>query len=825
MRSTTQHTATQLAMALSTILLTGSALASNTNQEGACCYEVSANVALCDVITPDMCDNYGGHFYGYGTDCSDPMVECPHYETEAACCIEDADQGVYCINAPWHLCAEYAGIWYGAGVLCGDPDVVCEPVNNLGACCWEDADGGWHCMEMEDYKCEDLGGAWYAGLTCLDIADECAPNDDPGACCIDEDGDGVYWCSVISLTDCQAAGGVFYGAGSTCADPIVECDVFEEDGACCIEEGGQGSGFWFCVNVNQQVCKDANGTWYGAGTLCSDPGIECEPTCITTPGANCAGKPRFQDLDYNAFSGDVAVQTASPSILGDAVITVFDLSGVATAPLDSWFALNRYTHPTWTRDNLGSIFGLALDGEGNIYVTATKTWNTDEMGPAGWGAVYKIDTYSGAISTFAVLPNAGDGSLGSITFDCTHEQFFVSNFGDGRIYRLNMSGGIIDFYDHGMPWSGAGGWAALGDRPWAVEAHDGRLYYSMWNEDTVNYNNTTANEIWSIELDAAGAFVPGTSMLEISLPELYQARSAPVADMRFTPTGTLLLAERSMQGDSSLGAHQSRLLEYECLAGGWAPSANTYAVGGSGFINSSTGGCDATIDHNWCGADAMKLATGARMYGIQGLPTTGGTVADSVLIDYQDNLSWGDKTMLGDVVVATAAVSHTTCPTIQVLDVDCQGVWAPYDFELTLGVSNMDPNETITSVSMLPPAGTTLTPDHVSMALPPLHSWAFDTVLEGAAQGSTVCIDLEIGFHDGSVCLDTVCIDLPYCVIVVPGDIDLDGFVAIDDLMIVISRWGEQCDDASDHCQGADLDESGQIDMADLLMVIANWSA
>ncbi|MCH2142276.1 MAG: hypothetical protein MK077_04685 [Phycisphaerales bacterium] len=828
MRSTTHHIATRMAISLSTILLTGSAIAANANQEGACCYEVSANVMLCDVVTPDVCDIYGGYFYGNGTDCSDPMVECPHYDTPAACCIEDADLGWYCINAPWHLCAEYSGIWYGAGVLCGDPGVNCEPLEDLGACCWEDADGAWNCMEMEDYKCEDVGGTWYPGLSCLDIADECGPSDEPGACCIDEDGDGIYWCSVISWMDCDAAGGVFYGAGTTCSDPMVECDVFEEDGACCIEEGDPGSGYWFCVEISFQLCEDALGVWYGPGTLCSDPGINCEPACSSTPGADCAGRPRYQDPNYAAFGGgDIAVQTASPSILGDFVVTVFDLSGVATAPLDSWFALNRYAHPTWTRDNLGSIFGLALDGDGNIYVTATKTWNTDDMGPAGWGAVYKIDTYSGAISTFALLPNAQDGSLGSITYDCDHEQFFVSNFGDGRIYRLDMSGAIIDFYDHGTPWNGNGGWTALGDRPWAVEAHDGRLYYSLWNEDLVNYTSTSANEVWSIKLDPAGGFIPGTTMLEITTTDLYagQGRSAPIADMRFTQSGSLLLAERSMQGNSSLGAHQSRLLEYECTTSGWTPSVNSYEVGGSGYIYSSTGGCDATPEHTWCGADAMKLTAGTRMYGIQGLPTTGGSVIDSVLIDYQDNLTWGDKTMLGDVVVASSAVPQVDCPTIQVLDVDCIGVWAPYDFELTFGVSNMDPSTTITSVSLFPPAGTTLTPDHVSMALPPLHSWAFDTVLEGAAQGSTVCIDLEIGFHDGSTCTETMCIDLPYCVIVLPGDIDLDGVVAIDDLMIIISRWGEQCDDANDNCQGADLDESGQIDMGDLLMVIANWTA
>jgi len=792
---------------------------------GACCYESAAFGLVCDVMIEEHCADLGGYWYGAGTNCSDPIVECDPLPENGACCVEEG-QGSgfwYCIETTLFDCQDQLGVWYGLGSHCTDPGVNCEPITDLGACCWQDADGSWLCMEFDEYECEDLGGTWYAGLTCVDIADDCGNTDEPGACCIDEDGDGIYWCSVILQVDCQAAGGVFYGPGTICTDPMVECN--EEDGACCIEEGGQGSGYWFCVEVSQQVCDNALGVWYGPGTLCTDPGVNCDIGCSSVPGADCAGKPQYQDPDYAIFgNGDIAVQTASPSIIGGSVVTVFDLSGVATAPLDSWFALNRYAHPTWNQDNLGSIFGLALDGDGNIYVSATKTWWSDQVGVSGWGAVYKIDTYSGAISTFALLPNAQDASLGSITYDCDHEQFFVTNFGDGKIYRLDMSGAIIDSFDHGTPWNGNGGWVALRDRPWAVEAHNGRLYYSMWNEDTVNYSIADFNEIRSIELDAAGGFVPGTDTSEITLPDLYQDRSSPVSDMRFSKTGSLLLAERSMQGDAGVGAHQSRLLEYECVAGSWVPSANTYEVGGSGYINSSTGGVDATYDHTWCGADAMHLPPAAadRMYGIQGLPTTGGSVANSVLIDYQDNLTNGDKTMLGDVVVATHHEPDVSCPTVQVLDVDCIGILAPWDFDITIGVSNTDPTETIISVTMTSPTGTTLTPDHVTMALPPLHSWAFDTVLEGAAQGSAVCIDMDVQFSNGEVCNETLCIDLPTCS--VTGDFDFNGVVNVDDLMILIGLWGEVCDVDDNDCDVVDVDDSGVVDMGDLLVVLGNWT-
>ena len=49
------------------------------------------------------------------------------------------------------------------------------------------------------------------------------------------------------------------------------------------------------------------------------------------------------------------------------------------------------------------------------------------------------------------------------------------------------------------------------------------------------------------------------------------------------------------------------------------------------------------------------------------------------------------------------------------------------------------------------------------------------------------------------------------------GDFNLDGVVAIDDLLMLLAAFGE----ADDHL---DLDESGQVDVNDLLILIGNWS-
>ena len=144
---------------------------------------------------------------------------------------------------------------------------------------------------------------------------------------------------------------------------------------------------------------------------------------------------------------------------------------------------------------------------------------------------------------------------------------------------------------------------------------------------------------------------------------------------------------------------------------------------------------------------------------------------------------------------------------------DCLSNSPPYDFELHLGVSNMDAVETITSVSMTPPSGMSLTPDHVTLALPPLHSWPFDTVLSGASGDTTICIDFEITFSNGAVCIDTLCIELPGCG--VPGDVDMDGDCDIDDLLALLAAWGT-------NDPNADLNGDGIVNIDDLLILLSN---
>ncbi|HJO15504.1 MAG TPA: hypothetical protein QF800_01315 [Phycisphaerales bacterium] len=750
-------------------------------------------------------------------------------DPSGACCYEDPDLGgLVCVEVSPNQCDELGGYYYGVGTSCSDPFVECDPMHTEGACCFNDPAMGWTCAVVEEYKCDDLGGTWYAGMSCSDPLVDCDPIIETGACCYNDPAFGLV-CDTMIEEFCVDLSGYWYGPGTVCSDPFVECDPLPSEGACCVQEGD--SGFWYCIETTQSDCDGQLGVWYGLGSHCTDPGINCDPIdeCDAIPGSDCAGRPHYDDQGYQSFGGGrVAVQTVSPAIPGDRMLTVFDLTGIGSQPFDTSLAIGRYANANWTSANLGSILGLAIDEEGNIFVTATQTWNYDVAGPSGWAAVYRIDTNSGAISTFAVLPTSGS-SLGSITYDCEHGQFFVSSFEDGLIYRLDYAtGSVLDTFDHGTPWSGNAGPVALGDRPFAVEVNGDHLYYSLWNVDYNNPSPIEANEIWSVKLDGTGMPQAGTEELEITIPEYYADGnfrfSSPVADMDFSPTGTLVLGERSQVGITNISAHQARVLEYECEGGIWVLTPHIFHVGQ--IQESAAGGVDANERRVWASGDAMHIGASDNIYGFQGLPAAGGSPTDSWLIDYNGDLSIQDKTLLGDLVVTKpeGTMPAADCPVIQVLDVDCIGVFSPFDFDLHLGVSNMDATQVITSVTMTPPTGMSLTPDHVTMALPPLHSWPFDSVLSGAAQGSEVCIDFEVQFGNGATCTETICIELPMCIIVLPGDFDLNGVVDVDDLMIVISRWGEICDGLDNDCDGVDVDGSGTVDMGDLLEVLANWS-
>ena len=268
--------------------------------------------------------------------------------------------------------------------------------------------------------------ATLSALPKIVLADVTLVNDPYGACCYLKNCE--YWvCEEMYQSECSTLFDGTHWANKTCDD--IDCPNFSvfDLGACCVEDADGGM---ICYFVKETDCESYGGVWH--------PGIpcECEPCtpatndCIITPSTNCVGRPQYTHPDYVAFgNGHIAIETASTSILGGSTVMLFDLSG--TLPLDTAFPLNRYNHPSWEHPNsdpapdMGSIFGLAVDEVGNIYVSATKTWgNPDIEGTYGWGAVYKIDTNTALPELFASIPMPNnESSLGTITYDCDHSQF------------------------------------------------------------------------------------------------------------------------------------------------------------------------------------------------------------------------------------------------------------------------------------------------------------------------------------------------------------------------------------------------------------------
>lgn len=522
------------------------------------------------------------------------------------------------------------------------------------------------------------------------------------------------------------------------------------------------------------IGKVADGLPPGPGSFTIDcEGEPCDPgsgMCLVEPGVCCAGRPAYEDPDFAAFTGQIAVGTASPSVIGGNVVTVFDYSDFSTAIPNTNFNVARYSHPDWTAQTLGSIFGLALDAAGNIYVTPTITYLIDQVGSGGMGAVYRLDAVTGAVTVHATLPNDGEG-LGNVAYDCANDQLFVTNFADGKIYRIDMLGNVLSTFDHGTPDDPTTGIAPLGDRPWGITVHAGRVWYGLWTEDSGRPSATASNEIWSIALDGFGDFT-GAEQLEVTMPPIPPVGaqfSPPVSDIRFTPAGTLQCAERGMTQDSDpWDPHNARLLEFSCENGVWVAGPAAFGVGEYGNQRNCSGGLDVDYGPNartWVSGNALHfgLPHADYIYGYQGTPTTGGGVSTSWLVDYNGitNDFGNDKMQLGDIEITCAEPECLTWDAEIECEIGPVGFTGKYLVSLTLtNNSGTDAQYVLLPGDQTVPNVITLNP-----VLPGDGSQSQTVMVTICdAQAGQFCFDIVLA--DEKVvecCAAEICLDLPDC--------------------------------------------------------------
>ncbi len=433
------------------------------------------------------------------------------------------------------------------------------------------------------------------------------------------------------------------------------------------------------------------------------------------------------------FSGYDRV--ANTVIQNAPVIALFDVRDpVPSAVLGSNWAAPKQMFSQGDAINCGQVFGLAIDKNESIFTTASTMYgsaiNTPGFtwGPGGAGAIYRFTYVNGQwlYDIFAMLPNSGSG-LGNITYDKTHDQFFVTNHHDGYIYRIpnqvypNTSS-FIDIYDYqGSNWfpgiTYKQDFVPLGERLWGIgyNAIEDKLYYSIWNEDNgVNRNSTSVfNEIRSIQILPTGAFDPSAEQPEFKLPTYVlpppnvATYSNPVSDIEFSEKGDMVVAEKVMLDDigdaktlsGSLG-HRARIFQYKGGSGNWLinpppqiyignANSNENSAGGVdyGYKDLSNGGqligCDELI---WGTGDALMYSGHNQyngsldfVYGIAGMPASGNATSGplwvestSIYVDLDGNVTNIEKLQIGDVDIYN-------CPCPASPDIPCDSLMVMYE--------------------------------------------------------------------------------------------------------------------------------------------------
>jgi hypothetical protein len=377
---------------------------------------------------------------------------------------------------------------------------------------------------------------------------------------------------------------------------------------------------------------------------------------------------------------------------------------------NSWSAANLGLIFGITIDNSDNVYVSAT----TIYGCDAADFSA--FGPGGASGIYKIDPSDNITTiittgpydtngTGTTIPNNG-GGLGNITYNTNHEMCYVSNLSDGKIYQINNLGQVSNQYDPFVATANNLEFAPLGDRPWGIayNAVDNSLYFSNWVEDRERRNTSEKNTIYKVDLDNNGDIVLGSETLVVEIPDhidrynpsIYNNYSNPVSDISFSHDGLMLIGERSMSNDcgeiklglsyaASKYAHNSRVLEYQENCAGWnlsdghgnEPFTNLNAdlkfrVGSHSSTNkgaNSAGGVDygySSIEDGmdvscsemvWSSADYMwQCSPQYRIYGMQGIESSGGHECNSYLIDYDGQILTSQgatsvKTMQGDVEV------------------------------------------------------------------------------------------------------------------------------------------------------------------------------
>jgi len=531
------------------------------------------------------------------------------------------------------------------------------------------------------------------------------------------------------------------------------------------------------------------------------------------------------------------------------VAAVKDISQVNEQPMGVDVSGAVVTTASWTREEMGEVFGTTYDEDGNLYFTATSSYgnSSSNFGPLGPGGVYKVSapdleldpnwnvTLPNAEGQATSLQESGCGvpitienvapGLGNICYDEMNGQLLVTNFEDGTINIIDVSGTVIQTYDpmlDGTPDDGSPGFAPLGKRLWGVatytnEMDEVEVYYAVWASDMRNKalgSSGVHNTIRRVKLNAAGLIDGSTDEEVIELPFLEMAvsggnceyvapeLSCPVSDISLSEDGNvMLLAERSMHGDLRASpdqlafrwAHNARVLEYTRQGNGWVfsrqieigsipsdtnlPTANNSAGGitfGNGFSTDEESICDSTV---WATGDYLhQLNTGSLIYGMQGFAMEDENISNttSYLIDFDNSTAGYAKTFIGDVeaIDCGGCREPNECGTLieDTLSYACSEPGLSYQYTFAFE-NNTEFEVTSVVLNAVTPEGTVLNS--------PYYNFYQNPIAPGTAS-ETVEMEIQLAEVPGGpleVCFQVIyltnnyeCCHYEHCVIIEPAD-------------------------------------------------------
>ena len=349
---------------------------------------------------------------------------------------------------------------------------------------------------------------------------------------------------------------------------------------------------------------------------------------------------------------------------------IFQAGDNENALLGSNWSTTFYTpdaaiYSQWS--DIGAVFGIAIDNEKNIYLSASPImYYTANSGAAGFGGVYKVNNDDWSISSFITtgngindIPNIGSG-IGNVCYDKFNNQLLITNLEDGKIYRYDMNGVLLSTFDPFTLDDNSGGFAGYNEGIWGINVFEDQSSVKVYFSRIVD-NNTPS--IWYVELDENGEFY-GT---EVFCFDVTGGSVNVVSDLTFDSQMNMYIAERGQNGfslGSGYNAHNSRGIKYKFENNNWILDEILY-VGAYGYGANTSGGVAISDNNNvnaeencegyvWYSGDAL---TGCcDIYGATGIPpNAGNTINNSVFVDVQDigSAVGLNKGAFGDIEIYT----------------------------------------------------------------------------------------------------------------------------------------------------------------------------